>query len=179
MPALPGLPRTWVAGEYPTAAQMNAELRDSVNFLANPPAVRAYHNVNQSAANGVRIVLALNSERYKTSGYPTMHDNVTNNSRITIVVAGIYTVIGNLEWAGVNATGVRQAEIRLNGATHLAITSVPAASSVQPLTVATTYKLGIGDYVELTGFQNSGGALNVNSGGNWSPELAVTWLGKG
>lgn len=169
-------PRTWVAGEYPTAAQLNANVRDNVSFLANPPACRVYHNANQTTTTAVHLSLALNSERYDTA---SMHSTVTNNSRITIPVAGLYLVTGHLEWAAGNTTGVRQAELFLNGLTFIAMQSAAGVAQIIQMTVSTVYKFAAADYVELAAFQNSGVGLNINSSANYSPELAATWIGLG
>jgi hypothetical protein len=40
------------------------------------------------------------------------------------------------------------------------------------------YSLSVSDYLEAVVYQNSGGALNVNSAGNYSPEFGMTYLGK-
>ena len=43
--------------------------------------------------------------------------------------------------------------------------------------VTTIYQLTAGDYVEVRAYQNSGGALNVNSTANYSPEFWMVRLG--
>lgn len=169
-------PITWTAGSYPTAAQFNANIRDNVSFLANPPACRVYHNAAQALTTAVEASLAFNSERFDTN---TMHDTVTNNSRITFTTAGLYVVTLNVTFAS-NATGNRVTTIRLNGATYLAY-DIRAAVNGDTTNVAVTtiYKFAAADYVEARCFQNSGGNLNVNSTANSTPEFAATWIGLG
>lgn len=135
------------------------------------PSARVYHSVSQSIPNATVTVLAFNSERFDTDG---IHDTVTNNSRLTCKTAGKYLIIGNIHFAA-NATGARAIHIRLNGATFIANDGRASASAtdVNVLTISTLYQLNAGDYVELTVWQNSGGALNVLSSANFSPEFMM------
>ena len=76
-----------------------------------------------------------------------------------------------------NGTGIRFAQIRLNGTTTIAAELVPAASGDPTvLAVSAVYALSAGDYVELLADQKSGGALNVLSTGNYSPEFSMVRL---
>lgn len=170
-------PRSWVAGDVLTAAQLNVDVRDNVSFLANPPACRVYHNAAQSYANtATAVASAFNTERYDTD---TMHDNVTNNSRITIKTAGLFLVEGTGAFA-INATGGRFIGVKLNGTTFLAAAVHPGNASLGGhMTVSTIYKFAVNDYIELTFAQNSGGALNLDAAAAYSPEFAATWIGLG
>lgn len=171
------VPTTRATGNLITAAMWNTDLVENIKFLANPPACRVFHSVNQSIANNADAVLAFNSERFDTAA---MHDTVTNNSRITIPVAGLYLCQLNVSWAP-NATGARVAHIRVNGATIISSVVEQAASTGVATRQFTgcTYKFVAGDYIEAIVFQNSGGALNAETFGNLSPEFSATWVGIG
>src|SRR5262245_40483526 len=65
------------------------------------PAARAYHSANQSINSGTNTTLNFDSERFDSD---TIHDNVTNNSRLTCKTAGKYLICCNVRWAS-NATG--------------------------------------------------------------------------
>jgi hypothetical protein len=94
-------------------------------------------------------------------------------TRLTCRVAGVYHLVASLEFAA-SATGQRGVTIRLNGTTYQNVHQVDAAAAnVTSLTVSAAIKLAVGDYVEMLGFQNSGGALNMDvlSG---APSLAMT-----
>ena len=96
-----------------------------------------------------------------------------NPTRLTCQFDGIYVITGHGNWAA-NAVGRRNLSIYPNGATHIAITSnlsLTADSLFQ--SVATTYKLVVGNFVELNTWQNSGGNLNIASAGNYSPEFSM------
>lgn len=138
------------------------------------PAMRAYHNANQSIANTSLTALALNSERWDTD---TIHDNVTNNTRGTCKTAGKYAGCANVRF-DINGTGIRQVIVRLNGATDIASAVVlPPAASFCDIAVPFEYDLAVNDYLEVVVYQSSGGALNVVAQGNISPEFAMHRVG--
>lgn len=169
-------PRTWVAGEYPTAAQFNANVRDNVSFLANPPACRVYHNANQSIAASTETTLAFNSERFDTN---TMHDTVTNNSRITINTAGVYVVTASVAFAAGTGTWTSYATIRVDGTTTIASQQHLAPTTLGTnISLSTIYKLSVGQYLEVRVWQNSG-TINVNTVAQLSPEFSAIWAGLG
>jgi D-serine deaminase-like pyridoxal phosphate-dependent protein len=89
-----------------------------------------------------------------------MHDNATNNSRITIRTAGTYEVGGAVRFSA-NATGARQVAVRLNGTTFLVKNqqSPLASSATDCATPVIPYVFSVGDYIELVATQSSGGNL--------------------
>ena len=130
---------------------------------------RAFHSAAQSIPDNTTTSVALNSERWDTDG---IHDNVTNNSRLTAQTAGKYIITGHVSWAS-NATGIRQVAIRLNGATGIAQTR-NATGDGRHQSIATVYDFAVNDYVEMRVVQVSGGALNLDASGNISPEFTLT-----
>lgn len=173
-------PRTWVAGEVVTAALLNTHLRDNISFVANPPACRAYHNVNVSMANSAETVVSLNSERWDTDA---MHSTVTNNNRIMVNTSGLYLVTFNFKFAA-SATGERMGRIRwTSGVSTIVIgeewDNSPSGGQPMATAIATVYKAAVADYFDTSVFQTSGGALNLLSDNNNSPELTATWIGLG
>lgn len=169
-------PHTIAAGELVTVATMNNEWGGNVSYLANPPACRVYHNAAQGTTTGVSVALAFNSERYDTN---TMHDTVTANTRVTIKTAGVYVFTATVSFAN-NGTGFRQVGLLLNGVAYIALVHCPAIVGDQThVSIPTTYKLAVNDYIEVMAQQTSGGNLNVNSNANYSPEFSATWVGLG
>lgn len=166
-------PPNFATGAILTEAQLDT-LSDDITFLANPPHCRVYNSAAWShATSGSYLAVAFDSERKDTD---TMHSTATNTSRISFTTAGWYDVGGHLEFAA-NATGVRGIQIRLNGATVLFQSVVPTfgAGIGHSMAAATSYQFSATDYVELMAYQNSGGALNVSLGANYSPEFYATW----
>ena len=138
--------------------------------------VRVYNDAIQSIPDATDTALAFNQERFDTSA---LHDVSTNSSRLTAPNAGKYVISGNVRFAG-NATGFRQVYIRLNGGVSIAfIRHLPVAAGTDTvLALSTLYELAVNDYVELVVNQSSGGALNVNSSGNHSPEFMMVYQGR-
>jgi hypothetical protein len=130
--------------------------------------VRVYHSSTTTLSNSTITTINFNSERYDTDGF---HDTVTNNSRLTATIDGYYIIAGNLTY-DFHATGIRSNFILLNGTTYIAADSRRApvqAGETSQINTGTIYFLNAGDYVEMQGFQNSGGNLNVQANTDYSP----------
>lgn len=135
---------------------------------------RVYNNASVSINSGSSTAIAMNSERYDTN---TIHDNSTNNSRLTCKTAGKYMIVGNVQWQG-NNTGIRALSIRLNTSTLIAACLTGAVQNDNTTqTISTIYDLGINDYVELFAYQNCGSPLNAEVGANYSPEFMMQRIG--
>lgn len=176
---IPYTKQTWTDGVSSCSAARNNVHEDGLNDAHFQPCVRAFHSAAQSITTATNTALALNSERFDQAGNvaSTMHDLVTNNSRLTCRHAGVYEIIGNIEWAA-NATGVRDVFIRLNNTTNIAYGRLPSLTAVTAQQEATThYALAVNDFVELFVFQNSGGGLNVNATSAYSPEFSMVRVG--
>ena len=176
--AIPRVKQNWVdgsSGNTPLSAARMNDIEQGIFDAHYMPAVRVFHNAAQSTTTGVDFTLAFNSDRFDqaSNASDTMHDTVTNNSRLTCRYGGVYEIKGNVEFAA-NGTGSRVAKIKLNGTTVIAqMRIVAAASDNHALQVSCAYALALNDYVELVVQQSSGGALNVNSTGNYSPEFSM------
>lgn len=90
------------------------------------------------------------------------HSTSSNTSRYVATVAGWYQVSGAVCFAN-NATGRRGSAWAVNGTTlNGSEALVQTASNIISVPSRTMLvQLGIGDYVELMGWQESGGALNT------------------
>jgi len=139
------------------------------------PNARAFHNVAQSIPNATNTVVALNSERWDSGG---VHDNVTNNSRLTATEAGVYVITGAIQFAP-NATGFRGVLLRVNGSTFIASNEMLVIDGVNNMEINTQsiWRFNVNEYVEMLVVQNSGGALNLNSTSSFTPEFAMVRVG--
>lgn len=120
----------------------------------------ASSTTTQAALNNVWKVLALDTEEWDTN---TMHDTVTNNSRITIKEAGVYSCFGALTFDN-KTTGRRVFRIHKNGTTNLAYNSLaPVSWANQDLyfTFSQEAKLAVDDYIELGAYQDSGATIAI------------------
>lgn len=150
----------------------------TVTISAGPAvAVRVRHNTTQSIGSGTLVALSFNTETFDTDAF---HDTVTNNTRLTVPSgkAGKYRIYGSIEWAS-NTTGIRAAELRVNGTAYIAVDSRLAntGGNTTICGVTTSYSLAVSDYVELIGYQTSGGNLNSASSSDFSPVLGMELIG--
>ncbi|HZP55027.1 hypothetical protein [Actinocrinis sp.] len=166
------VPRTFTVGEVETGAYLNS-LRDALNFLINVPIVTAGQASVQSIPNTTWTSLTLDTTVVDSYGG---HSNTTNNSRYTAQVAGWYLCCGTCGFAA-NATGFRQIRLAKNGAqVTFSVATLPVvAATVATVIVTPTLQvfLAVGDYLEVQGFQSSGGALNTTGA---DPSLTATWV---
>lgn len=132
---------------------------------------RVYNSGAITLTTGVAAALTFDSERWDTAG---LHSTVTNTSRLTAPVFGLYVGTGHVRFAA-NAVGIREISVSVNGTTTIAIQDILAlvGGAVTILSVPFEYELAAGDYVELVAYQNSGGNLNVEVAANYSPEFSM------
>lgn len=135
---------------------------DAVSSNSAQPRASAYNNAAQSLANNTFTALTFNTEDFDVGA---MHSTGVNPSRMTIPAGGdgLYMIIGQVAYDA-NATGVRVAQVYKNGTTALAATqATPLAGNAAIVPITALANLVAGDYIELRGYQNSGGALNSGS----------------
>ena len=135
------------------------------------PKCRVYNSTNQSIADSTLTVLAFNSERFDND---SMHDNSTNNSRITVKTAGKGVAYVSLAFVN-NATGFRSVNIKLNGTTIIAQETKQAVNgSYTSFSFCTVpYDFALNDYIEIIVYQNSGGPLDVVYTNGSSAEFGI------
>lgn len=148
-----------------------------VQYRPAVPSARVYNSANISINNNTETALTFNSERWDTD---SIHSTSSNTGRLTAATKGEYRIYGHVRFAS-HDTGNRYIYIKLNGTTALAIKGPlkSALGTVTVLDISTNYPLSVGDYVELIAFQDSGGALNVDAVGNFSPEFGMCLVSGG
>ena len=167
-------PRTWVATEIVTAAQMNAHVRDNLGFLYTPPRGESRRSANLSIANNTAVAVTMQVEVHDNDA---IVDIAGNPTRLTIKTAGFYHVYGRMSWA-VNSTGIRWAYVRLGGSTTLGGNLSPAHAVYGNYVNASFVRaFAVNDYLELMVLQTSGGALNLNYIADESPYFGVHFIG--
>lgn len=170
-------PKTWAVADVLSAADLNAYVRDNVKWLGtDKPHCRVRNSANIShTSSGSYQALTFDSERVDVGA---MHNTVSNTGRLTVPTGGdgFYAIGGQIEFAS-NATGRRGIQIRLNGSTVIAREETGnLGANDHAVTVATVYQLAAADYVELMGYQASGGALNMLATSAYSPEFYAHWV---
>ena len=136
---------------------------------------RVYYDSTQSIADDSATALAFNNELFDTD---SIHDNSTNNSRLTANTAGVYHVWGNVRFAA-NATGDRQIFFRVDGSDIVQNFQDEAGAAAFIISQSAIVKLTENQYVECLVVQTSGGSLNVDSNARYSAEFAMAMVGIG
>lgn len=121
------------------------------------------------------LTFGASSENYDPFG---LHDETTNNTRITFDRAGIWLVKGTVFIQSNTAVTSLVATIAINGGV------VPARSKSKPAATAVTMSqevteilsVNLGDYAELWG-QATGSATNSNVGGSFASTFMARYLG--
>jgi hypothetical protein len=128
--------------------------------LPNAPAFSAYNSSATSLANGTFTKIALQTEEFDTA---SAFDSTTNY-RFTPQVAGYYQISGLMSLASAAANTI--ASIYKNGSEFKrGSVSGSASDSGQAAPVsALIYLNGSTDYVELYGYQITGGSVNTTTG---------------
>lgn len=143
------------------ASTFEALLLAQVNLLLNPPKASLYQITSQSVPNGNFTSLGLDGSAFDTYNG---HSTSSNNSRYVAQVPGTYEVTGTVAWPS-NATGARGCRIAKNGSPVLGAASFTGTTSGDVYSIDTPafqVPMVIGDYVEVQGFQSSGGSLSTN-----------------
>jgi hypothetical protein len=143
------------------------------------PGCRLTNSVAQVLTNDTFTAIAFDTQRWQRGG---IHSTTTNNTRITISDTGKWLVGGNLGYEP-HATGRRMILIRVDGTVYeTAIANPGFAPSVGlgnlGLATNTVLDLTAGQYVELIGYQSSGGDLDILKFANMSPEFWAIYLGR-
>lgn len=125
---------------------------------------RVTHNANQACADSSNTTLAFNTESYDSD---TMHDTVTNNSRITIKTAGKYYVYACVAWTS-NATGRRALKFWVNGDSSQQFgfdlrNTVSGNTFYQWAAFAKNF--AVNDYIQCIMAHDAGTSLNCLTGG--------------
>lgn len=112
----------------------------------------------QSIATNTPSAVQWNAEQVDTDA---IHDNVTNNTRLTVAMAGKYLICANILFQA-NATGRRGLLFHKNG-TNLGVGQYVQATGADEtgVSAAIMVSLAANDYVEVLAQQFSGGNLNV------------------
>ncbi len=131
-------------------------VNDDLNFLGrDKPYAKIYHNIDQVPVNVTNAwsPLAMNSEAYDNQG---MHSNVTNNSRLTCPIGGIYMFGWAIEYLTFNEGNINRniGAVFINGgATEFAVQQhmlpISAGSNRMRLSGSTFHRFSATHYMEL------------------------------
>ena len=148
-----------------------------VSEVTHPPKCEIAHNTTQVIANDTVTPVAFNAGVRDTD---SMHDDATNNTRITAKTAGWYLFAGVMTWP-TNATGDRAAWLRRGGTDYYAgqWENASTAGGRHMQTVSFMIQMAVDEYVELVAYQKSGDGLTLlaSNAGNIDPlEFTAAWI---
>jgi hypothetical protein len=151
-----------LAGDLDSSAVWNAGPVASTAFLTTVPIFSGSGPVAFSVNNSVTTPIPLTVTGVDSD---SGHSNLTNNTRYTAQVSGWYMVSGTISW-NTNTTGNRLSYLAKNGRILYGSTvMVPATTAFTVVPTGTVLiLLNASDYVELWGYQSSGGALTTATG---------------
>lgn len=135
-------------------------------------------SANQTLSNATTTAISWTAESLDTDGF---HSTASNQSRFTIPSgkAGKYLIQGSIQY-NTNSTGIRGVYIHLNGSiTGGVYCSQFSASSALTTIINFNHiiNLSVGDYLEVNGYQSSGGNLDVIGAATTNSVCTLTYLG--
>lgn len=162
-----------------TAAWLNANLRDTIEFLIYPPVAKAHYTAGSSTlANSTLAtpqVVPLSTADVDTYG------GVTTGAaaRYTAPVAGRYLLAGTVNLAASSTSTFYAAGLLVNGATLYwgRIAQFAGTSLAGGAAVTRRLRLAAGDQVQLVAAQASGSAIAYNVNASNQTRLIACWEG--
>lgn len=169
--------RTWATSDVVTAAMLNSNIRDAGQFwVSNRPRALLRQTVAQNLLNNTPTAITYDVEDLDNDGG---HSTSSNTSRYVAQTAGWYHVTGLVSYS-TNTTGARGTRIGVNGSTVNASQSLAqtsASSAATGILATRLVFLNAADYVEIFGFQLSGGTLATNAATDGACNMSIFWLG--
>jgi len=160
---------------------MATVIRGDDNFdtsYGSSASVRVSKGANQLIANITVTAVTWDVETFDTDG---MHDNSTNNTRLTAVVTGKYLVGAHITYFE-NTTNGRFLGIRKNGSEYYSgnenQTPDTGSNFHDGIHTAALVDLSAGDYVEVMTSQRSGVTLNILYNSNPKNSFWMTLVSK-
>jgi hypothetical protein len=185
--AYPHLPNAPVAVPV-SAAWMNQQVRDQIEFLTYPPMARLNNNGSSQSLSSTSfpgVSAAINwVQGASLVGANAWLDNFggwssSNPSRYTFQLGGIYYLYGQVFVNGSSSAFSVSAGLRINGGTAQWGDVVPGAGAGGAMcaTVRHHLRVNAGDYVEVVGTQNLGSTLSLQSGAPQLCRFVALWRG--
>ena len=131
--------------------------------LKNTPAFEAYVNSTLALSNDTITKVTFDTENFDTDGD---YDNSTNY-RFTPTVAGKYYVYSFFRWNSATDVDSVRLYVYKNGSSILKTTNRQSYYDVQ-VGYCLVDMNGSTDYLEIFGYQNSGGSFNISTGAEHS-----------
>lgn len=179
MGAVP-VPRTWVDGETPTYATIDADISQTLAFLLQPPMCRVRQTAAQTLSNAVFTAITFQAEDVDPYNW---HSSTTNTTRITPTFPGWYRCWYSIGFNGALGGQSRTGNINKNGANATARRDqrppITAGSTVRSLRSNPFFlpMNGTTDYFEVIAYQDSGASMLLYNTPVHGSEFFCRWWG--
>ena len=131
------------------------------NVAGNGPAFSAYASAGTSISNTTATKIL-----YATNNFDT--NSNFSSSRFTPTVAGYYQINASTRFASTTLTATLiTLSIYKNGSSYQIAGGSASSSYLLPCVSAVVYCNGSTDYIEIYGYQNSGGTITSDNGTNY------------
>lgn len=140
-------------------ASWGDQIHTNFEALHFPPLAHVYNSAVQSIGDAADTVLTFDSENEDTD---TLHSVVSNTGRITAAKAGWYLIAVYASWAS-NSTGRRRLTMRKNGTAVVYVSQNADSGGTTNQNMLWVVELQELDYVDVLGYQNSGGNLDLTA----------------
>jgi hypothetical protein len=150
MPLAVPTPITWSVGEVVTASQLNANVRDAVNFLLNPPLFSGYQASATSAFSSWQVPVKVDTVITDTyGGFNSSYGGYVAQ------VAGYYDLSAAF-CSAITTSAYVGCAVAVNGSRVIGSVTVAAESSTNPAISSNTITqyLNVGDYVQVAGLNS-------------------------
>jgi len=158
-------------GDVYTAANHNLIL-ENINNYRVPPMCRVKQTSGQVVNDAENAPLAFDAEDFDTDA---MHDNATNNSRITINTAGVYLVIASVRYTAGVSDDTRISILKNGG--NVGIDERGPNNTRSGMQVMGYYDLAAADYLEAQVYQNNS-ANTARTTDTPYTFLSAAWIGQ-
>jgi hypothetical protein len=137
---------------------------------------KVWKSADQVIATGTSTIVTFNTEAFDTDA---LHDTVTNNSRITVAIAGKYLVGAEVQWEASALGTYRQGAIYKNGSIVTVLGTIGPTSGGTPVqTSSMILSLAATDYVEISVVHDAGVNQNILGTGEADTSFWVAYIGE-
>lgn len=173
-------PRTWVAGEKPTAATMNTHIRDNLVALRTFSGRMLRKDETQTIPTGTSSPTVIIGWDARTGDPGDAIGIIAGASgKFTVPVTGYYRIDADIRWNS-SASGIREVVVIVNGTSVARNGNSLGTAGSQSQQLGDIFYLTAGDEVQIGVMQSSGGDLAIYGGvGNESAtRLTIEFRGE-
>jgi hypothetical protein len=155
-----------------TSAWLNANIRDTVNFLIYPPAFRG-RLTSGSIATGTQTAVSLNAVDFDNySAYSG------GGAGYVAPVSGRYLVAGQVNYAASSSSAIYSCGVSVAGTPYWGgIVPFSGSSLAAGASVVKRVRVTAGQLIQLIVAQSSGGSLSINTAAATQTRMVIAWEG--